>query len=42
MREERAALDEQNLLLKERRKGLCIEQQNGFYELLTKLRMKAI
>ncbi len=42
MREECAALDEQNLLLKERKKGLCVEHQNGFYELLTKPRMKAI
>jgi hypothetical protein len=32
--------DEQNLLLKEG-KWVCIEHQNGFYELLTKPRMKA-
>ncbi len=30
------------ILLKERKKGLCVEHQNGFYELLTKPRMKAI
>jgi hypothetical protein len=40
MREEHAALDEQNLLLKEGKRSVCLEHQNGLYKLLTKPNMK--
>jgi hypothetical protein len=41
-RQERSVLlaDEQNLLLKEGKRSVCVEHQNGFYELLTKPNMK--
>jgi hypothetical protein len=41
-REERAAFSQSKTTGEAKEKGLCLEYQIGFYELLTKPRMKAI
>jgi hypothetical protein len=42
MREERAAFRRTKTMGERKEKGFCVEYQNGFYELLTKPRMRAI